>query len=74
MGAIVVKKSDHHIVYKMKIDEYTLGEIVRLLGITDPAERSALISGANAITVLKGPPSSSGGGTTSSSSGGDSTP
>ena len=74
MGAMVVKKGDHHIVHKIKVDEYTLGEIARLLGITDPGERSQLISGANAITILKGPPSSSGGGTTPASSGGDTTP
>jgi hypothetical protein len=73
MGGIVIKKGDHHIVRKMKVDEFTLGEVARLLGITDPAERSALISDANAITILKGPSSSSGGATTSSSSGGGTT-
>jgi hypothetical protein len=74
MGGFVVQKCDHHIVHKIKIDEYTLGEIVRLLGITDPGERSQLISGAHTITIHKGRPSSSAGNTTPSSSGGGTTP
>jgi hypothetical protein len=53
MGGYVVKKSTHHIVRRVVVDERTLERVAEALGIP-PAERGEFVAGTESIHIYRG--------------------